>query len=388
MSKITYGLTCDFCDQYFTAEREHARFCSDAHRVAWHRARAQRMNSGVELADGRGCSPFVIGAEPDAGALGRGRVRDAQCRAPRGRARECLRVRPGVDQRGEEAGRPVSTNDGLRFPEREAQREIWRAKKELLELTDPDREDAFDAERETCECMACAWRRRWGERERAEFAAFEAEHPDELKKLQRRRDWYLRVPRTWFPLDDLDERADARGTPASAFCAYSCERGSGLTSSRGRSSTWRSTSSAGGMSFSNARTLRTRPRQDRESRPPDLRPGNPVRHHGVQWRVLDPRMFEGWLRSPITALPLRVNHSMLAIERGGLVITNVGTCRMFATVKEPRAGLLTLAEIDDGPWADALLEDGRPATYGPGVDAGVRPQHRLRGDSRRDGVAV
>ena len=53
MSKITYGLTCDFCDEYFTAEREHARFCSDAHRVAWHRARAQRMNSGVELADAR-----------------------------------------------------------------------------------------------------------------------------------------------------------------------------------------------------------------------------------------------------------------------------------------------------------------------------------------------
>ena len=103
----------------------------------------------------------------------------------------------------------MSTNDGFRVPEREAQREIWRAKKELLELTDPDREDAFDAERETCECMPCAWRRRWGERERAEFAAFEAEHPDELKKLQRRRDWYLRVPRTWFPLDDLDERADA-----------------------------------------------------------------------------------------------------------------------------------------------------------------------------------
>jgi hypothetical protein len=65
------------------------------------------------------------------------------------------------------------------------------------------------------------------------------------------------------------------------------------------------------------------------------------------------------LRSPITALPLRVNHSMLAIERGGLVITNVGTCRMFATVKEPRDGLLTLAEIDDGPWGDALLEDVR-----------------------------
>ena len=66
-------------------------------------------------------------------------------------------------------------------------------------------------------------------------------------------------------------------------------------------------------------------------------------HSGVFWTA---RMFEGWLRSPITALPLRVNHSMLAIERGGLVITNVGTCRMFATVKEPRDGLLTLAEID------------------------------------------
>lgn len=65
------------------------------------------------------------------------------------------------------------------------------------------------------------------------------------------------------------------------------------------------------------------------------------------------------MRSPITALPLRVNHSVLAIERGGLVITNVGTCRMFATVKEPRDGLLTLAEIDDGLWGDALLEDVR-----------------------------
>src|SRR5512133_1310857 len=60
MSKITYGLTCDFCDQYFTAEREHARFCSDAHRVAWHRARAQRMNSGVELADARRIPPSHI----------------------------------------------------------------------------------------------------------------------------------------------------------------------------------------------------------------------------------------------------------------------------------------------------------------------------------------
>lgn len=79
-------------------------------------------------------------------------------------------------------------------------------------------------------------------------------------------------------------------------------------------------------------------------------------HSGVFWTA---RMFEGWLRSPITALPLRVNHSMLAIERDGLVITNVGTCRMFATVKEPRDGLLTLAEIDDGPWGDALLEDVR-----------------------------
>lgn len=60
MSKITYGLTCDFCDQYFTAEREHARFCSDAHRVAWHRARAQRMNSSVELADTRRIRPGQI----------------------------------------------------------------------------------------------------------------------------------------------------------------------------------------------------------------------------------------------------------------------------------------------------------------------------------------
>ncbi len=51
-------------------------------------------------------------------------------------------------------------------------------------------------------------------------------------------------------------------------------------------------------------------------------------HSGVFWTA---RMFEGRLRSPITALPLRVNHSMLAIERGGLVITNVGTCRMFAS---------------------------------------------------------
>ena len=34
-------------------------------------------------------------------------------------------------------------------------------------------------------------------------------------------------------------------------------------------------------------------------------------HSGVFWTA---RMFEGWLRSPITALPLRVNHSMLAID--------------------------------------------------------------------------
>ena len=40
-------------------------------------------------------------------------------------------------------------------------------------------------------------------------------------------------------------------------------------------------------------------------------------------RVLDHRMFEGWVAVPITALPLTVNHSMLAIERGGLVITNI-----------------------------------------------------------------
>ena len=41
------------------AEREHARFCSDAHRVAWHRARAQRMNSSVELADARGVTTQI-----------------------------------------------------------------------------------------------------------------------------------------------------------------------------------------------------------------------------------------------------------------------------------------------------------------------------------------
>jgi hypothetical protein len=41
MSKITYGRTCEWCAEYFTAERDHARFCSDTHRVAWHRERAQ-----------------------------------------------------------------------------------------------------------------------------------------------------------------------------------------------------------------------------------------------------------------------------------------------------------------------------------------------------------
>jgi hypothetical protein len=77
-------------------------------------------------------------------------------------------------------------------------------------------------------------------------------------------------------------------------------------------------------------------------------------HGGVFWTA---RMFAGWLNGSITALPLRVNHSVLAIERNGLVITDVGACRMFAPITEPRAGLLTLAEIADGPWGDALLED-------------------------------
>jgi hypothetical protein len=77
-------------------------------------------------------------------------------------------------------------------------------------------------------------------------------------------------------------------------------------------------------------------------------------HRGVFW---SPRMFADWLNGPTTAIPLRVNHSVLAIERSGLVITNVGVCRQFATTTEPRNGLLTLAEIDDGPWGDALLED-------------------------------
>jgi hypothetical protein len=44
MSKITFGRTCEWCGDYFTAERDHARFCSDSHRVAWHRLRAQHEN--------------------------------------------------------------------------------------------------------------------------------------------------------------------------------------------------------------------------------------------------------------------------------------------------------------------------------------------------------
>ena len=69
------------------------------------------------------------------------------------------------------------------------------------------------------------------------------------------------------------------------------------------------------------------------------------------------RMFDEWLSTNPLALPLRVGHSVLAIEPNGLVITDVGAARLFASVKEPVRGLLTLCEVAPGHWGDALLED-------------------------------
>ena len=69
----------------------------------------------------------------------------------------------------------MSTND--RVPRPRAQEQSARfggLRRNYLEARPRWRRRVSDAERETCECMSCAWRRRWGERESAEFAAFEA----------------------------------------------------------------------------------------------------------------------------------------------------------------------------------------------------------------------
>jgi hypothetical protein len=80
---------------------------------------------------------------------------------------------------------------------------------------------------------------------------------------------------------------------------------------------------------------------------------NTVAHGGLFWTR---KMFTDWL-SIRMAIPLRVSHSVIAVESAGLVITDVGTARLFAPVLEPMPGLLTLCEVDEGRWGDALLRD-------------------------------
>jgi len=75
---------------------------------------------------------------------------------------------------------------------------------------------------------------------------------------------------------------------------------------------------------------------------------------GVFWTS---RMFADWLHSPIVALPLRVDHRVIAVDPRGFVILNVGAARKFAVTTEPINGLPTLAEVDTGRWGDALLRD-------------------------------
>jgi hypothetical protein len=76
-------------------------------------------------------------------------------------------------------------------------------------------------------------------------------------------------------------------------------------------------------------------------------------HDGHLWHREE---FDAWLALE-AAVPLRVDHAVLAIESNGTFIRDVGAARMFCPVTRPVDGLLTLAEIDQGPWGDALLED-------------------------------
>ena len=79
-----------------------------------------------------------------------------------------------------------------------------------------------------------------------------------------------------------------------------------------------------------------------------------VRSH--DGRLFRREEFDAWLRLE-SAVPLRVDHAPLAIETNGTFILDVGVARRFCPVHRPVDGLLTLAEIDQGPWGDALLED-------------------------------
>jgi hypothetical protein len=80
---------------------------------------------------------------------------------------------------------------------------------------------------------------------------------------------------------------------------------------------------------------------------------NTMAHGGLFWTA---KMFEDWLSTEM-AIPLRVSHSVIAVEPSGMVVNDVGTARLFQPVTVPIPGLLCLCEVDSCRWGDALLED-------------------------------
>ena len=72
-------------------------------------------------------------------------------------------------------------------------------------------------------------------------------------------------------------------------------------------------------------------------------------YDGRSWSVGE---FSSWLRLEM-AQPLRLDHGPIFDHHGA--IASVGAARRFAVVRTPVQGLLTLAELDPGRWADSLL---------------------------------
>ena len=55
---------CQHCNQPFTRRSHRARFCSDTHKVAWHRAKTAIKTPATALQDPRG-APVTIDSTPD-----------------------------------------------------------------------------------------------------------------------------------------------------------------------------------------------------------------------------------------------------------------------------------------------------------------------------------
>jgi hypothetical protein len=100
-------------------------------------------------------------------------------------------------------------------------------------------------------------------------------------------------------------------------------------------------------------------------------------HDGRVWHREE---FDAWLRLEM-AVPLRLDHGALLDPRGGL--WSIGTARMFQPVRVPVEdqhidGLLTLIEMDQGDWPDAILADIRrhlAAPWLPGWGLSLGAQH-------------